>query len=92
MMSKIKSWLHRFRTLFFCSSPLCLLSHYEDSASTMIVVKDKLGQVFKKKLTDIARNQALIQQFSAKDAHLLGYLLGHEDTLASMACEKSLTH
>lgn len=87
-----KSWLVRFLSLFFSSPPLCLMSHYEESTSTMIVVKDKTGQVFKEKLTSIARNQVLIQQFSAKDAHLLGYLLGHEDTLAAIACKKTLAN
>lgn len=77
--------------LFRSSAPLCLMSHYEESTVTMIVVRDSMGQVFKEKLAS-ARNQAFIQQFSAKDAHLLGYLLGHEDTLAVMACEKSLAN
>ena len=87
-----KSWSDRFLIFFRAKPPLRLMSHYEESTSTMIVVKNNMGQVFKEKLTNIARNQAFIQQFSAKDAHLLGYLLGHEDSLAVQACEKSLAN
>jgi hypothetical protein len=93
MRSKVKSWLDSWWKTFFRSSPhLRLLSHYEESTVTIIVVRNNMGQVFKEKLARIARNQAFIQQFSAKDAHLLGYLLGHEDTLAAIACEKSLAN
>jgi hypothetical protein len=59
---------------------LSLLSHYEDDqCSTMVVIKDKLGQIFKKRLEEIARDPEMIKKFSAKDAHLLGYLLGFAD-------------
>lgn len=92
MLNEIKSWLYRCYRRYFASPPLYLMSHYEESTSTMIVIQDKMGSIFKEKLTNIARNQMFIQQFSAKDAHLLGYLLGHEDTLAAITHEKNLAH
>lgn len=91
MLLFIKSWLNRCRLRYF-RAPLCLVSHYEQSTSTMVVVKDEMGHVFQEKLAKIARNQAYIQQFSAHDAHLLGYLLGHEDTLAAIRFEKTLAN
>lgn len=91
MLIKIKSWLDsQFR--YTSTPPLSLLSHYEDSTITFIVVKDKLGNIFKEKLSKVARSPVLIRQFSAQDAHLLGYLLGHEDTLATIKSEKILAN
>lgn len=92
MLSKIISWLDSQTRLPSSAPPLCLLSHYEDSATTIIVVKDKLGKIFKEELRKIARSPALIRQFSAQDAHLLGYLLGYEDTLATIKSQKNLTN
>jgi len=77
-MLLLKSWLNRYR----------LLSHYEENRCTIVVIKTKLGRVFKVKLNKIARNRILIKQFSRQDAHLLGYLLGCEDTLATLELAK----
>lgn len=74
MMSFYKSWLNRYK----------LLSHYEENQCTMVVFKNKLGRIFKVKLNKIARDKVIIRQFSRQDAHLLGYLLGCEDTLATL--------
>ncbi|MGE3317907.1 MAG: hypothetical protein AB7I18_01315 [Candidatus Berkiella sp.] len=74
MILFFKSWLNRYR----------LLSHYEENRGTVVVFKNKLGRVFKVKLNKIARNSAFIRHFSKQDAHLLGYLLGCEDTLATL--------
>lgn len=87
-----KSWLDKFWEFFRTKPPLRLMSHYEESTLIMIVVKDNMGQVFKEKLANVARNQAFIQQFSAKDAHLLGYLLGSEDSIATKAFVKTLAN
>lgn len=77
----IKSWLDRCQLRKATSPSLRLLSHYEDKARTIVIIKDKMGHIFKERLATIARSQHYIQQFSIQDAHLLGYLLGHEDAL-----------
>ncbi|MCS5709977.1 hypothetical protein [Candidatus Berkiella aquae] len=85
----IKSWLHRCRLRKNPSPTLHLLSHYEDKTNTMVIIKDKVGTIFKERLATIARSQQYIRQFSAQDAHLLGYLLGHQDALAVSAYKKT---
>ncbi|HRE32587.1 MAG TPA: hypothetical protein PLD88_11485 [Candidatus Berkiella sp.] len=85
----IKSWLHRYLLHKKPSPTLCLLSHYEDKTNTMVIIKDKVGTIFKERLATIARSQQYVQQFSAQDAHILGYLLGHQDALAISAYKKT---
>lgn len=89
MLTKIKSWLNS--QIRYTPPLLSLLSHYEDRAIIYIVVKDKVGKIFKEELAKVARSPALIKQFSAQDAHLLGYLLGYEDKLAMTKRSKNLS-
>ncbi len=85
----IKSWLGRYRIRYFTATSFSLLAHYQEKTQTFIVFKDCMGRICKERLVNIARCQHTIQQFSKRDAHLLGYLLGYEDTLAAFTQEKN---
>lgn len=88
VLESIKSWLGKCRIRYFTTTSCSLLAHYQEKTHTFIVFKDCLGHICNERLAKIARSQYHIQQFSKQDAHLLGYLLGHEDTLKALAQEK----
>lgn len=88
-LQRVKNWLGRYRIRYFTATSWSLLAHYQEKTQTFIVFKDCTGRICKERLVNIARSQDTIQQFSKQDAHLLGYLLGHEDTLAALAHEET---
>lgn len=88
VLTLVKSWLGRCKIRYFSARSWALLSHYQEKTHTFIIFKDCMGRICNERLAKIARSQQYIQQFSKQDAHLLGYLLGHEDTLAALAHEK----
>lgn len=52
--------------------------HFEENQTTYVIYKDNTGNHFIDSVRDISKRKDLIMKFSAKDAYLLGYLVGCE--------------
>ena len=53
-----------------------ILSHFDKNSSTYVIWRDKRGAVFSESVETLSKKNYVLEQFSIKDAFLLGYLLG----------------
>lgn len=60
------------------SQNLMVTDHFEENQITRVVFKNKAGQRFSETIRSLNHQKIWIEQFSVKDAYLLGYLLGCE--------------
>ncbi|MBS0290612.1 MAG: hypothetical protein JSS07_11340 [Proteobacteria bacterium] len=84
-------WILKLRKYFRSSPQIVIVSHFYQNETIQVLMKDKQGSTQVHQLQSVARKKDIINQLSAKDAFLLGYLLAEHEQANPIICTKGHT-
>ena len=72
--------LVRLQTQWELMPKVTLKAHYSKDGSTKVVLEDAKGKSMTETVENLGKNKELLKNLSAKDAYLLGFLNGSEES------------